>query len=104
VNFGLQGNLHLTDIFYNVNGQTTTFLNPKVDVNEFMANIEDKNSLGANIRLDILSAGFKAFGGYNTIGINARVNTGTSIPRALFSLAKEGVSNNTYDISDFISC
>ena len=101
VNFGLQGNLHLTDIFYNVNGQTTTFLNPKVDVNEFMANIEDKNSLGANIRLDILSAGFKAFGGYNTIGINARVNTGTSIPRALFSLAKEGVSNNTYDISDF---
>lgn len=101
INFGLQGNLHLTDIFYNVNGQTTTFLNPNVDINEFMANIEDLNSIGTNIRLDILSAGFKAFGGYNTIGINTRLGIDTSIPRALFSLAKEGVSNRMYDISDF---
>lgn len=101
LDFTLKGNLHLTDIFYNINGQTTTFLNPNVSVEEFMSNIEDDNLIGTNLRIDLLSAGFKAFGGYNTIGINARTNINTSVPRALFSLAKEGLSNTTYDISNF---
>ncbi|MEE1366065.1 MAG: DUF5723 family protein [Muribaculaceae bacterium] len=101
VNFGIRGNLHLTDVLYNVNGQTTTFLNPLVNTDEFMSNIEDHNIIGSNIRLDILSAGFKAWGGYNTIGLNLRTNIDTSIPRGIFSLAKEGLSNTAYDISDF---
>ena len=100
-NVALNGNLNLTDVLYNVNEKTTTFLNPMVSVEEFMSNLEDKNTLGMNLKIDILSVGFKGLGGYNTIGINARVNENTTIPKALFSLAKEGATNSTYDIKDF---
>lgn len=100
-NVALNGNLNLTDVLYNVNGKTTTFLNPMVSVEELMSNLEDKNTLGMNLKIDILSVGFKGLGGYNTIGINARVNENTTIPKALFSLAKEGATNTTYDITDF---
>lgn len=100
-NVALNGNLNLTDVLYNVNGKTTTFLNPMVSVEELMGNLEDKNTLGMNLKIDILSVGFKGLGGYNTIGINARVNENTTIPKALFSLAKEGATNTTYDITDF---
>ena len=31
-NVALNGNLNLTDVLYNVNGKTTTFLNPMVSV------------------------------------------------------------------------
>lgn len=100
VNIGLQGNLNLSDIIYNVNGKTTTFLNPGVSTSEFLGNISDKNKLMADIKLNILSVGFKAFGGYNTISINARTNIGATVPGSLLRLAKQGVENGTYDISD----
>lgn len=100
-NVSLAGNLNLDDILYNVNGQTTTFLNPGVSSSEFLGNISDKNSLNLDLRLDILSVGFKGFGGYNTIGIAARSNVAATIPGSLLRLAKEGPANDSYDISDF---
>lgn len=100
INVGMQGNLHVSDIFYNVNGKTTTFLNPGVSVSEAMSGFSDVNKIGTDIKVGILAGGFKAWGGYNTVSINARANVGASVPRSLFSLLKEGVSNSTYDISD----
>jgi hypothetical protein len=47
-----------------------------------------------------LGAGFKAWGGYNTIGINIRGNESTIIPRSIFDITKNGLKNQTYDISD----
>ena len=97
-NIGINGNLNLTDLIYNVNGQTTTFMNPGVDAAEFLGNLDDINKLQTNFKLDILSAGFKAFGGYNTININARFNIGLNLPKSIFSLLKEGIANQSYQI------
>lgn len=101
LNVGMEGNLHLTNIFYNVNGRTSLFTNPGVSVAEVMNGIHDKNRLGADLKLNIINVGFKALGGYNTIGVNVRGGVQTQIPGTLFSLLKEGVANQTYDISDF---
>lgn len=101
VNFAMRGNIGLSDILYNVNGKTVTFMHPGVSAGEFLGNINDKNKLGADIKLEILSAGFKGFGGYNTIGINVRSNLGVTLPGSILRLAKEGPANSTYDISDF---
>jgi hypothetical protein len=49
--------------------------------------------------MDLLSAGFKAFGGYNTITIGAHLGFAGNIPRTFCELAKDGISNRTYDIS-----
>jgi len=52
-------------------------------------------------KVQILGVGFKGFNGYNHVGINVRTNVSTIIPGSLLRLAKEGVENKTYDISDF---
>ena len=100
MNIGMQGNLHLTNVLFNVDGKTCLFTNPNVGVAEVMDGIHDKNRLGAEIKLNILNAGFKAFGGYNTVSVNARADVNTQLPGSLFSLLKEGISNKTYDISN----
>ncbi|MCM1110791.1 MAG: DUF5723 family protein [Clostridium sp.] len=98
LNLGVQGNLHLSDILYNVNGRTTTFLNPSVAASEVLGSLSDMNRIGGSERINILSAGFKAFGGYNTISVGARVDFGFRLPKSIFSLLKEGVENKTYSI------
>lgn len=101
INFGMEGNLHLKNVLFNVNGKTCLFTNPNVSVSDVMSGIHDKNRLGANIKLNILNGGFKAFGGYNSVAVNVRANVNAQIPGSLFSLLKEGVANKTYDISNF---
>lgn len=101
LNVAARGNLHLSSVIYNVNGKTALFTNPNVSAAEVMNSLHDKNSIGANIKLNVMSVGFKALGGYNTVSVNARADVNANVPKALFSLAKEGVANKTYDIKDF---
>ena len=45
LNLSLRGNIAVDDVFYNVNGRTTTFMNPLVSVSEVMGNLSDNNKL-----------------------------------------------------------
>ncbi len=101
LNLGIRGNLNLENFIYNRDGRTTTFLNPNVSAEEFLGNIEDENDLNFETKVQIFSVGFKAFGGYNTVGMNVRARMNTMLPYELFRFAKEGLSNQTYDISKF---
>lgn len=101
INVAMRGNLHLTDVLYNVDGKTVLFTNPGVSDNA-VDKFSNKNRLNTALELDLLSAGFKAFGGYNTISIGARVNANVGVPKAFFELAKEGISNQTYDIKNLM--
>lgn len=98
LNVAFRGNLHLNSLLYNVDGRTSLFTNPKVGVAEAMSKFSDRNTIGTTDKIDILSVGFKAFGGYNTISIGTTLDLNASLPKAFFSLAKEGVTNKTYDI------
>lgn len=101
-NVAVRGSLHLTDILYkNPNGENNIlFTNPNVAVDEAMSKFGNRNKIGADLKLNILSVGFKALGGYNTVTISANSNIGLSIPKTFFSLAKEGITNKTYDITN----
>lgn len=99
LNLGLRGNLNMENFIYNVNGKTTTFMNPNVSADEVLKNIKDQNKLMLDLKLQILSVGFKAFGGYNTVGLNIRNHTGVTLPGSLFRMAKEGIENKSYDLS-----
>lgn len=94
------GDINLENYIFNRGGKTVTFLHPDVSASEFMSNIEDKNNLDMHLKLQIFSMGFKGFGGYNTIGINVHSNVNLQLPGDLFSLAKEGLTNKTYNLSD----
>ena len=101
INVKMNSNLRTDNILYNINGETTTFLNPGVSSSEFLNDIKDISKINTNARLDIISVGFKGMGGYNNIGINTRTDINTRIPKSIFVLAKEGPQNQEYDISDF---
>lgn len=100
LNVGLHGNLGISDVLYNVDGKTTTFMNPKLSSDEVLKNINDVNRIGTLDKIGILSAGFKAFGGYNTVSINAVVDVSVKVPGEMFNLLKNGVANKTYDLGD----
>lgn len=99
VNAGMNGNLHLTDIIYKgSDGKSMLFANPEISAKEALGKFSNKNMLDADVKLDILAVGFKAFGGQNVVSLSANVDGNVMIPKSLFSLIKEGVSNQTYDI------
>ncbi|MBR5331696.1 MAG: hypothetical protein IKV32_00140 [Muribaculaceae bacterium] len=100
-NTAMRGTIGIENLFYNVDGQTTTFMNPAVDASTFLNGINDMSRLALDANINLMSAGFKAFGGYNTVSINARGNMNSRIPKTLFSFLKEGIENKTYSISDF---
>lgn len=97
-NLAMRGNLHTSDVVYNINGKSVLFTNPGVSTSEAMSKFGEKNRLGVSPKIDILTVGFKAFGGYNAVSLSARADVEASIPKAFFSIAKEGVTNDTYDI------
>lgn len=100
INAAVRSNIGVDNFIYNIDGRTTTFMNPKVAASEFLDGINDKNRIGEEMKLNVLSVGFKGIGGYNTISINAREQLNVILPGSLFELAKVGPENKTYDISD----
>ena len=100
VNVNLRGNVGVSDILYKVDGRTALFLNPKVSTAEFDKNINDNNKLTEDVKVQILGAGFKAFGGYNTFEINACEALDAHVPGSVLKAAKDGLTNQTYDFSN----
>ncbi len=98
LNLATHGSLDVKDVIYPLDGKTVLFTNPGISTGEVMDNIKDRNRLGANVKVDIMTVGFKSFGGYSSVSLSALANVETSVPGSLFSLAKEGVTNKTYDI------
>lgn len=102
VNVGLSGNVHVKSFIYNrkIDGinKTVTFLHPDVSAEEAMGNFKAHNRLGLDVRENILNVGFKAFGGYNHISVNAVANAQVRLPKELMAFLKEGITNKTYGI------
>lgn len=100
LNIHMRGNLHLNDVLYSLNGKTVLFTNPGISEKEALSKFSDKNRFGTNEKIDIMTVGFKGLGGYNTVSLSAVVNAEVSVPGSFFSLAKEGITNKTYDIEN----
>lgn len=100
LNISMSGNLHLTDVLYNIDGRTSLFTNPEISAKKALKKFGNREKVMTNEQIDILSGGFKAWGGYNTVSISAIANAGISLPKSFFQLAKEGISNKTYEIKN----
>lgn len=85
-----------------VNGQKSmaTFLHPAIDAETALGGFnKGDNRLQANINIAIVSVGFRAFGGYNTLEINSKTQVSTILPYELFEFAKN-TGNRRYEIGD----
>lgn len=103
LNVRTQGNFGLGDLLFK--NPTTgkydrTFMHPDVSVDEALKGFHSgANKFNLDLRLTLISVGFKGFGGYNTIEVNERTMVGMSMPYDFFRFAKD-LSNNVYDFSD----
>lgn len=98
INVGVLGNVGLSDFIYDYNDPNgkysrTTFLSPTVDANTFLGNINTNNLLELNLNLTPVSVGFYNWGGYNTIELGIRSNTGLDLPYELFNFIKNGATS-----------
>lgn len=100
LNVAVNGNLSATDLVYPYNGKTVLFTNPNISSQEVLGNLSNTNRLSQSLGLNVIQVGFKAFGGYNNIAINVKENVSLDLPKSIFSLLKEGISNSTYNITD----
>lgn len=93
-----QGNFGIGDILFQnpVTGKyDRTFMHPDVPTSEALKGFVDgKNRINSDVRITLLSAGFKSFGGYNTIEINERTSMGLYLPGDLFRFAKNMTNDN----------
>ncbi len=105
INVRTQGNFGYDAIIKNNpnpygNKTMTTFLNPYIDAATALDGFASGNNrVVGNVGVTLLSAGFKAWGGYNTIEINAKASFGASLPYELFEFAKN-TGNKDYNIGD----
>ncbi len=103
VSVGMNGNVGIDRFLFKRNGELVTGLNSSVSDEEFLSGIKNNNYIEANISYDIFSMGFKKWGGYNTVDLTFKSNTGIGLPYALFDFAKCGQINGEetkYDIGE----
>jgi hypothetical protein len=107
INVGLHGNFGYQDVvlhnpMYGIEGgkKMTTFMNPYISASEALDGFSTGNNrIVGDVGVTLLSAGFKAFGGYNTITLSSKTSFGVSLPYELFEFAKN-TGNKTYNIGD----
>ncbi len=107
INVRMQGNFGLGDILldnprYGIdsNKKKTTFMNPYISTADALSGFNTGlNKITADVDITMLSAGFKAFGGYNTISLDSRTNMGLALPYSLLEFAKN-TGNKSYVMDD----
>jgi hypothetical protein len=103
INVRMQGNFGVEDVLFQnpaTGKYDRTFMHPDVSVSDALSGFNSgDNKVIADVNVAILSAGFKSFGGYNTVEINSRTTVGVCLPYELFRFAKN-LNNDVYDIGD----
>jgi len=103
LNIQMQGNFGVGDFLFQnpaTGKYDRTFMHPDVSVADALSGFNtSENKITGNIGITLVSAGFKGFGGYNTIELNERTTFGASLPYDLFRFAKN-LNNDTYNIGD----
>lgn len=97
-NVGMNGNLALTDVLMFNGNQLTTYMNPNIPIDQALSGFSSNNHTALDLRTDIISFGFHAWGGYNTFNLSMRTNYAFNAPYGLFEATKE-LANKDYDLS-----
>ncbi len=72
------------------NNEMITFLHPSISSQDALSKFQDMNTIETDIDVNVLTVGFKAFGGVNSIGISVRSHTGIYLPKDIFTFMKAG--------------
>ncbi len=98
-NFGYEELVHENPLYPDrSNKKMTSFLNPYL-TNPLKGFGSGDNQINADLKVGVMSFGFKKWGGYNTVELNVRGNFNVNAPYKFFQFAADAV-NEKYDIGD----
>lgn len=106
INAGLFSNVGVNTFLYKTPAgspyKLTSFMSPTVSADEFLGKLSNVNHINTNVDLTILSAGFRAFKGFNTITIGVHADAGVALPKDFFRFMKLGQTGEDthYNFSD----
>ena len=93
ISAGMNSNVGADNFLFKKNGEVVTGLHSSVGNDEFLSDLKSRNYMEVNSGVSVVSLGFKALGGFNTIGINVKSATSAALPYELFEFAKIGQVN-----------
>lgn len=102
INIGAQSNVGLSNFIFKYNDPSysaTTFMHPSVDSKQFLGSLHKQNTINMNLSMPIISFGFHKWGGFNTFGLNLRVNENNNLPYDLFAFLKNG--QTTSEVTEY---
>ena len=102
IQLNTMGNVGLGNFLYDSpydNNEMVTFMHSSVDAKEFLGDLDSENIMRLDADFTILSLAFHAMGGFNTIDLSLRSNTGLNIPYGMFEFMKD-MGQENYSFSD----
>jgi hypothetical protein len=101
MNLKTAGNLGLADVLYDTPDGTNlvTFMHPSIAAEDFLGNINKNNAIAVDFDMTLLSTGFFAFGGYNTLDIGLHSHSSVNIPYDMFKFMKT-LGGGTYSLGN----
>lgn len=102
LNLQLNSSVGLDNFVFPYNGKTVTFLNSAITADEFLNKLPNQSRINLNLNETLLSTGFRAFGGYNTLTVGTEVGMSVGLPKDMLKFIKVGQQGNstTYDFKD----
>ena len=98
---GAWSNLGVSTLMYpGGDGNLYTFMNDRVSSQEFLGKLHKRNSIDADLNVNLLAVGFWSGDSFMTVDLNLRSVNAVSAPYDLFRFLKEGVGSSTsFDFS-----
>ena len=85
-----------SDFFFPLSdGSLGTFLHPEISSDLFLNGLQDFTSLGLDLDMGILNAGFYVGRNFFTVGINLHEDFSADVPKDAFALLKQRMDNGT---------
>lgn len=100
INATTNANVGINSFLFPKDGKLLTGLHPDITADQFLGGLKSSNRIGADVNVSLLSVGFRAFKGYNTIGINMRSHNYTNVPKGLFEFLKKGSADHAYNVGN----
>lgn len=107
---GTNGNVGVSDFLYKYDDPLnesvlTTFLHRSVSSDEFLKKLDSRNRVSAEVGMNLFTYGFKAWGGFHTIGVGLHSRSRMHAPYELFDFMKSselgGNGPKEYRIENF---
>lgn len=91
------------DVFYNVNGQTVSFLSSQGNIPRFYNTLKSNTLIQSDLQTNLISFGFRHEMAYWTFSLTERIDGSVNLPKDLFKVSlfgtQDSLNNNSFNLT-----